>query len=507
VNNLIKEKAVEDTYSEFCKKLETICDLLGASSLLGWDQQTHMPPGGAKIRADQKATINGLIQEITTSEEYKSLLEVLVSKLDQLDYDSNQAGVIRYWWRDYKMFNRIPSYKLKELSHASSMAFGIWREARENSDFNHFLPQLEKLVDLQHELINLVDGSAENPYDILVNWNEPGLTASDIEAVFSPLKPALIELVRAISTAEPVDESPVLAEFSEDGLLEMSRLMAENLGYSFEHGRLDLAPHPITFGTGFQDVRITTRMQPDYPMFTLIASIHEAGHAIHCQQFSPSLYRLTPYFASAAINESQARIYEMVIGRSEGFWSHFFPHMQKTFPHLQDTSPDHFYRAMNAVRPSMTRVKADPVTYGLHIILRFELENDIFNNRVALKDLPDAWNAKMEEYLGLTPANDAEGLLQDMHWTFKMGYFPTYLLGSIFAVQLWDKILEELPDTEEQMAKGNFAPVTAWLGNNVHQHGNKYTLHELAERAVGNKFSSEIFITYLKQKYGKIYGL
>jgi carboxypeptidase Taq len=333
------------------------------------------------------------------------------------------------------------------------------------------------------------------------------MTSSEIDELFTAVKPQLIELTRSIGEVQQVDEGPVLGMFSKDGLLEISRVMAEKLGYDFERGRLDLTVHPFTMGNSFRDVRITTRFQDDYPVFTLLASIHEAGHAIHRQQCSPTQYRTLLSQYTMGVGESQSRTYEMIIGRNREFWAYFYPQIQETFPHLENVGMEDFYRAINKVEPGLIRVMADPVTYGPHIMLRFELENEMLNGKVEVGDLPELWNTRMKEYLGVVPPNDTQGVLQDVHWTDMMGYFPSYLLGSIFAVQLWYTLLEEIPDTPEDMAAGEYRKITEWLGDRVHTHGGKFTLPEMAERAVGEDLASEPYIDFLTKKYGEIYGL
>ncbi|HEY48342.1 MAG TPA: carboxypeptidase M32 [Anaerolineae bacterium] len=498
---------MEEKLAQLKQHLARIEDIEGAWRLMVWDMQTYMPSGATQTRADQIATVKGLAHEMRTNEDFGRLLEELNSHLDEFDFDSDDASMIRVNWRKYQWFVKIPTHLWAAFSQASTLAHEAWKEARERDTFQIFRPHLEMLLEFQLELAELLRDGAENPYDPLIQYYEPGMISKEIDLLFTTIKPQLIELTRSISEVEQVDESPILGAFSGDDLLEMSRLMAEKLGYDFVRGRLDLTVHPFTMGNSFRDVRITTRFQDDYPIFTILASIHEAGHAIHRQQCSPTQYRTLLSQYTMGIGESQSRTYEMIIGRSRDFWAHFYPQMQKIFPWLENVEMEGFYRAINKVEPGLIRVMADPVTYGLHIMLRFELENEMINGKVEVGDLPEIWNTKMKEYLGVVPPNDTQGVLQDVHWTDMMGYFPSYLLGSIFAVQLWYKLLEDIPETHEDMAAGEYRKITEWLGKRVHTHGGKYTLPEMAERAVGEDLSSKPYIDYLKMKYGEIYGL
>jgi len=498
---------MEEKLSELNGHLARIEDLRGALRLMGWDQQTYMPRGAAQTRADQIATITGIAHELQTDEALGHLLEELNGCIDELDYDSDEASIIRYNWREYQKLIKIPIEKMEAFTSASAMAYEVWKEARQQDDFHLFQPHLEKLLDLQLEFTEFFNESSDNPYDSLIGFYEPGMTAESIDNIFSSIRPPLVEWIQLIRESEQVEDRFLHIDLPQDVLLDLSRIMAEKLGYSFHHGRLDLTTHPFTSGNSYRDARITTRIQTRNPMSTLLASIHEAGHAIHRQQCSPHLYQTLTSQYTMGIGESQSRLYEMIIGRSREFWTYFFPQMQANIPALIGITLEEFYRAVNKVEPGLIRVEADPVTYGLHIMLRFELENEMVNGRLQVKDLPDSWNAKMEQYLGLTPPTDREGVLQDVHWTNIMGYFPSYLLGSIFAVQLWYTLLEEYPTFEGRMASGDFLPITQWLGERIHKHGGKFTLPEIAERAVGKPFSSTPYMDYLSKKFGEIYQL
>lgn len=498
---------MEEKLAQLREHLARIEDLEGVLRLMNWDMQTYMPPGASQTRADQMATINRIAHEMRTDEAFGRLLEELKEYGEALDYDSDEASMIRVNWREYQKLVRIPADKMEAFTSASTMAYEAWKEGRQKSDFGIFRPHLEKLLEFQLEIATLLREQEENPYDTLIAFYEPGMTSKAIEAIFSALRPQLVGLAKAISQAKQVQDNFLHNPLPHDSLLEISQVMAEKLGYSFERGRLDLTAHPFTSGNSFRDVRITTRIQDDQPISTLFSSIHEAGHAIHRQQSSPALYRTLTAQYSMGTGESQSRFYEMVIGQSREFWAYFYPKMQEMFPTLLNVDLESFYRAINKVEPGLIRVEADPVTYGLHIMLRFELEDAMINSKIRIADLPELWNAKMEEYLGVVPPNDALGVLQDVHWTDLMGYFPSYLLGSIFALQLWYKLLEEYPHCKDEMAAGNFSRITQWLGEGIHRHGGKFTLPEIARRAVGAELSFKPFIDYLGGKFGEIYGI
>jgi carboxypeptidase Taq len=498
---------MEEKFTLLKKHLADIEDLKGSLRLMAWDQQTYMPPGAAQTRADQIATISRMVHELHTRDELGQLLENLNRAVNPWDYDSDEASIIRYNWREYQKLVKIPADKMEDFTATSTMAYEVWKEARAKNNFSLFSPYLEKLVDLQVEFAEILSEGMENPYDSLLDFYEPGMSAKNIDEIFSAVKVSLINLIQAIQEKDQIEDSFLHFNPSKDKLLDLCRGMAEKIGYSFDHGRLDLTTHPFTSGNSYRDARITTRIQENDPISTILSSVHEAGHAIHRQQCSPALYRTLTSQYSMGIGESQSRLFEMIICRSREFWGYFYPHLQEISQTLTDVCLENFYRAINKVMPGYIRVDADPVTYGLHIMLRFELENALLNGKVKVMDLPGIWNAKMEEYLGLVPPSDSQGVLQDVHWTGFMGYFPSYLLGSIFAVQLWYKILEEMPNTNEEIMDGEFNAVTQWVGEHVHKHGGKFTLLEISERAVGEKLSSKPFIHYLTTKFGGIYGL
>ncbi len=501
---------MEKKLQQLKQHLARVVDLERAADVLGWDQETNMPNGGAAARADQVSTLRGLAHQYFVSDEVGKLLEGLSKHQDELDYDSDEAGLIRVTLREYQRLVKVPGQLIEEIAHASSLGLESWREARAKADFSLFEPILSKLVDLRLQWAECFK-PYDNIYDPLLDFYEPGITHQYIEGVFSELKPHLIELVQAIvKNGGLVDDSVLRRSVDQERQLAFGREVAVQIGYDFDRGRLDLSSHPFTIHFTRDDVRITTRVDEHDLSESLMGIIHESGHAMYEQNTSPTLYRTRlDQGASMAVHESQSRFYENNIGRSRPFWKHFFPKLQAaTKPVFDDVDLEAFYRAINKSEPSLIRTEADEVTYGLHIMLRFELENAIVNGKVKVSDLPKEWNDRMEAYLGVVPPSDREGVLQDIHWSQGyIGYFPDYLLGSIFAVQLWEQMLKDQPNTVAEIEAGQFDNILSWQREHIHQHGFKFTLPELAERVTGGPLKWQPYMNYLKTKYGEIYQL
>lgn len=507
---------MEDKLQQLKTQLNRVADLYSASNVLHWDMETHMPSGGGQARADQIGTLTSLAHQYFVDEEVGRLLEELSGQADQLDYDSDDAALIRVAWREYQKAVRIPPSLVEEMSRTESLAQQTWQKARQENDFGLFQPWLEKTVDLQKQLAASYNLPG-NLYDALIDRFEPGMDSAQVEAVFTPLMPKIVELVKGITAhGGAVDDSPLHQHFDPDKQMAFGREVVTRLGYSFDRGRLDLSAHPFTIHFSRDDARITTRVMADYVASALMSTVHEAGHAMYEQGTSPALYRLglgtqgaMAEGASMSVHESQSRFWENIIGRSRPFWRHFYPRLQAIFPdQLGHIDLEVFYRGLNKSEPSLIRVEADEVTYGLHIMLRFELENDLINDRVKVKDLPKMWNERMEQYLGVVPPNDKLGVLQDVHWAAGcFGYFPDYLLGSVFSVQLWEKLQQDNPQVLSEVEAGKFDTILNWMREKIHQHGKKFTFAELAQRATGSALRWEPYIHYLTGKYSEIYGL
>ncbi|HEV2067861.1 MAG TPA: carboxypeptidase M32 [Thermomicrobiales bacterium] len=494
--------------------LGEVSDIQGAISLMGWDQRTIMPQRGEEVRASRMATLNKIGHEMFTSERMGELLEALEDYEKSLPFDHLEASMIRVARRDYAKAKVIPSDLTVRLSRASSAGYQAWVEARSTSDYSRLLPALEQIVELKREQISLFraakDEFAED-YDVLLDDFEPGLTSAEVTRVFDQLKAATIPLVQRVrDRADQVDDSPVRGHFPIDVQREMVTTIARRLGFTDEAWRLDPTQHPFASSMGVNDIRITTRYYDDFLNPALFGTMHEFGHGLYEHGVSGQLER-TPLQrgASMAFHESQSRMWENLIGRGRPFWTYGLPVLRDAFPEqYEGVSEDEIYRAVNKLGPSLIRVEADELTYNLHIILRFELERDIIGGTVKLADLPAAWNAKMREYLGIEVPDDAHGVLQDVHWGSGLfGYFPTYALGNVVSLQLWERIRREIPDLDAQVAAGDFGALREWLAENIHRYGRTFTPGELLDRTVGtSSFDPKPLIGYLTAKVEALYG-
>lgn len=489
--------------------LAEVVDLNAVQDLLGWDQQTYMPPGGVEARGFQLATIGAISHQKFTSDVIGELLGDLEKEYEGADPDSDDLRLLKVTRHDYDLATRVPSEFVAEFAVTTSKSYEAWVEAREKSDFSIFQPRLEKLMELNQRYVSFFP-PADHPYDILLDKYERGMKTADVMAIFDTLRPQQVELLQAITEKEQVDDSFVRVEYDEQKMFDFSKEIATKFGYDWDRGRQDKAPHPFTVNFSINDVRITTRFEREVPTNTLFNTMHEVGHGLY-ELGSKQDYERTPLAGckSLALHESQSRMWENLVGRSLPFWEYFYPEFQKLFPtQVGNVDLDTFYRGLNKVEPSFIRVDADEATYNMHIMLRLELEIAMIEGAVEIKDLPELWNAKMEEYLGVTPPNDAKGVLQDVHWSYgDMGYFSTYALGNLISAQLWEMIISDLPDLSEQFRRGQFGALLEWLREKIHVHGNKYESQELVQHVTGSKIDSAPYIRYLKQKYSEIYGL
>ncbi len=489
--------------------LAEIADLSGAASLLGWDQQTYMPPGGAEARGNQLGALQRLAHERQTSPELGKLLEELKPLTATLDPDADDARLVKVVARDYEKATRVPSEWVVEFAQVTSMAQQSWIDARSKSDFSIFRPHLEKIVGLSHRYISFFP-KANHPYDILLDNFEPGMKTADVKVIFDALRPKQVELIKAIAQQPQVDDSFLHQDFDEKKQWDFGVGVITKFGYDWTCGRQDKAAHPFTTSFSNHDVRITTRVAPNFLNSMLFGTMHECGHALYGLGSPDDLERTTlDGGASLAVHESQSRMWENLVGRSLPFWEHFYPCLQETFPsQLSNVPLEKFYKGINKVQPSLIRVEADEATYNLHIMLRLEIEIALMEGKLAVKDLPEVWNTKMQEYLGVTPPNDARGVLQDIHWSGGMiGYFSTYALGNLVSAQLWEKINEDIPNLSEQIREGKFDTLLGWLREKIHRHGRKFEPQELVQKVTASKIDAAPYLRYLNQKFGQIYGL
>ncbi len=491
-------------------RLSEINDLRRANAILGWDQQTYMPSGGNAARAEQSATLQKISHEMFTADETGRLIDAAAHEVEKVDPAADDARLISVVRRDYHKARRVPADLVAEIARATGQAVGVWTQARAQSVWAPFEPYLEKIVDLNRRLADAL-GYADRMYDALLDQYEPDMKTAQVQAVFDAIKPDVIELVKAIAAkADAVSDEVLHREFDEQKQWDFGLEVIRRYGFDFERGRQDKSVHPFTTSFSIGDVRITTRVDRNFLSPALFGTLHECGHALYEQGISRSLERtLLADGASLGMHESQSRMWENLVGRSRPFWKFFFPKLKTFFPaQLADQTDELFYRAANKVHPSFIRVEADEVTYGLHIMLRFELENDMLERKIKLGEVPEAWNAKMQQFLGLTPPTTKDGALQDVHWSIgAIGYFPTYQLGNLIAVQLWQKINADIPDLNDQIARGEFSALLGWLRTNLHQNGRKFTSVELLQRITGGGLEPAPYIKYLKTKYADVYGL
>lgn len=499
-----------ESFKRLRELLGVVSDIGHSAAVLGWDQQTHMPPGGAGARAMQLATLSRLAHEHFVSDELQEALDKAKGDGADLDPDSDDARLIKVTERELRKRVKVPSKWVEEHSRITSLAHQDWEKARAQADFSIFAPHLEKILTLKREYADFF-APYDNIYDPLLDDYEPGMKAADVEPVFACLRERQVPLIQAIMESNNiVDDAPVRNEFSEQKQWDFGVEVIKAFGYDFNRGRQDKAVHPFSteFGTG--DVRITTRFDTHFLNPALFGTMHEAGHAMYEQGVDPKLERSTlEGGASLGMHESQSRLWENLVGRSRPFWKAFYPKLQAIFAgQLEGVELDGFYAAINKVDRTFIRVDADEATYNLHIMLRFELEMALLDGSLAVKDLPQAWDDKFEAYFAVRPPDDAKGVLQDVHWSAGyIGYFPTYALGNLMAAQLWDKINSDIPDLEMQIEHAKFSDLLAWLRENIHQHGAKYEPLELLERVVGTGLDVEPYLQYLETKFGVIYSL
>jgi carboxypeptidase Taq len=498
---------MSEKFEQLKERLGEVEDIGRAASVLGWDQQVNMPPGGSEARGQQLATLSKIAQEKFITDEVGRLIDDLKQELDGADTD--EAALVRVAARNYDKAKRVPPAFIAEQAIAASKAFDAWLEARGKSDFSIFQPHLEKVVELVHKYVSFFP-PGDHPYDTLLDDYEPGMKTSDVKAIFDRLRPKQVKLIKAIAASKQVKSDFLFKKYNEKKLNDFGVQVITKFGYDWTRGRQDKAPHPFESNFSVNDVRITTRYEEDNPLAMLFSTMHEAGHALYEQGVNPS-YERTPLAGgtSLAIHESQSRMWENLVGRSLPFWEHFYPSFKKTFAsQLEGVSLNSFYKAINKVEPSFIRVNADEATYNLHIMLRLELEIGMVEGTIAVKDLPEIWNTKMQEYLGITPPNDAQGVLQDIHWSSGLiGYFSTYALGNLVSAQLWEKIKKDIPGLEDQIRKGDFSQLLTWLRKNIHRHGQKYEPQTLVKMVTGSTISPEPYVRYLTKKYSEIYGL
>ena len=501
---------MEKKYQKLKARLQEINDLNSVNALLNWDQSTYMPPGGAAARGRQQAVIGRLAHEKFTNKKIGKLLDKLEPWGETLPYDSEEASLIRVTRRQYDQSVKVPAELIGALTEHATTTYQVWAQARPANDFAKVRPYLEKTLDYSRQVANCFPGY-DHIADPLIDFSDEGMKAESVRAVFADLREQLVPLVQAITAQEPADDSCLHASYPEDEQLAFGWQIAQDYGYDTNRGRQDKTHHPFMTKFSLGDVRITTRTKENDLSEALFSTLHETGHALYEQGIDMSL-EATPLAGgtSSGVHESQSRLWENLVGRSHGFWEHYYPKLQAAFPEqLKDVSLDTFYAAINKVQRSLIRTDADEVTYNLHVMIRFDLELALLEGSLEVKDLPEVWNGRYQSDLGIQPPSDVNGVLQDVHWYGGMigGAFQGYTLGNIMSALFYNEALKAHPDIPNQIRQGEFSTLHSWLKNNIYTYGSKFTANELIERVTGGPLTIDPYIAYLKQKFGALYTL
>jgi carboxypeptidase Taq len=496
----------KDLYQLYAGKMRKIADIKNSMAVLGWDQETYLPPKGAMLRGQQLTTLSTIAHELFTENELGEILNTLTEKND---LDETQRANARLSLEDYTKNKKYPSSFVAALSDAINECYHAWISARRANDFGKYIPSLEKMIRLKKEETNIL-GYSGSPYDALLNEHEKGATVNMLDKVFADLKEQVIPLIRAIHS-KPVHETGFLHQhFDKQSQWEFGIGLLKKMGFDFEAGRQDISEHPFTTSFNRFDVRITTRIdENDFKNMTW-SCIHEGGHGLYEQGLPESEYGLPSGEAtSLGMHESQSRLWENNVGRSIEYWQYHYPVLQQRFPaQFKAVSMHDFYKAINTVQPSLIRTEADELTYHLHVIIRYEIEKKIINESVEVKELPALWNQLYHDYLDIKVPDDLKGILQDVHWSHgSFGYFPTYSLGSLYASQFFASALNNNPGLPDQISQGETSVLLQWLRKNIHQYGRVFTSAELCQRISGESLNANYFMEYARQKYGEIYGL
>lgn len=500
---------MEAKLQELKKLLAEIANLRATSAVLNWDQLVNMPTGAAEDRGEQIATVEEIIHKQSTSDALGVLLDDLSAKAGTLDADSDDARMVKVAKRHFDKSVKVPLDYVSENARVTTVAQSVWEKAKMESNFEVFRPYLQQVVDLRKQYADFFK-PWDHVYDPLLDDFEPGMKTAEVQEIFNKLRPMQVGLIKAIAQKPQVEKSFLNLDYPEKGQLDFGVEVISQFGYDWNHGRQDKSAHPFTTSFGLNDVRITTRFNTNYLPMAMFGTMHECGHALYELGINKK-YNRTPLAdgASMAVHESQSRMWENLVGRSRAFWKHYFPRLQAIFPsQLGNVNAEMFYKAVNAVEPSLIRTESDEATYNLHIMLRLEMEIALMEGSLAVKDAREAWNEKFKAYLGIVPPDDAHGILQDVHWSFGgLGYFPTYALGNLVSVQIWERMKQDVPDIDEQLEKARFDGLLGWLREHVHIFGAKYEPQELMVKVTGSKITPEPYMGYLETKFKEIYSL
>ncbi|MDB6039968.1 MAG: Carboxypeptidase Taq [Verrucomicrobiales bacterium] len=491
-----------NSYTQLLDRMREIGWIDGAAGLLSWDQETYMPAAAIEFRAAQLAYFKGRTHRLFTADEVGGWIKECESAA--FSSLSKEAVNVREWRRAYDRATKLSPELVEEFERSTSMAWSAWIAARKGNDFAVFKPHLAKLLDLSRQMAEAW-GYAKLPYDALLDGYEPGARTDELQKVFAELKPGIVRLIEKIGpSARSASKSTLPGPFPIEAQKLFNQAVAERIGFDFTSGRIDIAAHPFCTGIGPSDCRLTTRYDDNDFTDSLYSVLHECGHGLYDQGLPKEDFG-TPMGSavSLGIHESQSRLWENHVGRSREFWNYWLPVAQKHFPTLATNTAEDLYRHVNQVRPSLIRVEADEVTYDLHIILRFELEQKLLHRELSVEDLPEAWNTTFKRLFGLEVPDDTRGCLQDIHWSHgSFGYFPTYTLGNLNASQLIQNVRNENPNLNAELAQGDYGSLLRSLRHKIHQHGHRYLPPELMKEATGESTQGRYHAAYLERKFG-----
>ncbi len=502
--------SIQELYGQVLEMYREKTILIQVAGLVGWDYETMMPKNAVEQRGGMMAFLSKLEHQMSTDPKLGELLDNIESSDENGGLSDIEKRNILLVRRTYDKSTKIPVELVIERSKLSATAIDVWKKAKDKNDWKLFEPYLEKMVVLMKKIAHHLDAE-KDPYNVLLDFFEPGMDMAQYDVMFDELRDGTIELINKINKSSvEVNRDLISKKVSIPIQEKLMDELIKVIGYDMDGGRLDVAAHPFTGGPGYDDVRITTRYD-EYDFASSFFSVaHEGGHGIYEQFVSPD-YRYQPIgeASSMGMHESQSRFFENILCRSPGFWKFFFPKFKESTSGIYDDLDfDEFLKAINIVRSSKIRVEADEVTYNLHIILRYEIERDLINDRIKVSELPQVWNKKMKEYLGIDIEADSEGVLQDIHWCDgAFGYFPTYTLGNIYGAQFLNILVKEMPDWEEKVMKGDIKSIRLWLNEKVHHEGNLYDPIDLVEKITGEKPNVKYLMEYLNKKYSSLYNL
>ena len=495
-----------DTLDAYKEHLREIGKLESALSLLHWDQRTNLPRKGNAARSEVIGKLTKMVFGLSVSDKLGEYLDNLQGRDDLSEVERASVRVVGKAYRRHKA---IPPAFYEEYAVAASRSETAWEEAKEKSDFGLFKPHLARMVEYARKFAEYY-GYVDSPYDALIEEFEPGMTSAELKTIIEPLRDELVPFIkRLMEEGKRPEDGFMQGTFPEEMQRELSLKALAAMNYDFDAGRLDTTVHPFTTTIGPSDVRITTRFLPENILSGLASSMHEGGHALYDQGIPDELrWSGLDEGASFGIHESQSRMWENLVGRSRPFWKFFAPIAGEVVPQLSGVSAEDLYRAVNIVKPSLVRVEADEVTYNLHIMLRFELEEGLITGKIDVSHLPDLWRDAMKRYLGVVPDDDAHGVLQDVHWSSGLfGYFPSYMLGNLYSAQFFAAAHKDIEDLDAKIAEGRLSELLAWLRENIHRYGKMYEPKELIERVTGQAPDSSYFVRYIVDKYTDVYDL